>query len=210
MRKKSEENPRFFYLLEELKEKVIQDPLVIALGLSATIFVVAGIFLLLPQKNETSIRVLEESPSESGEAVLDIAGAVLKPGVYKLPAGSRLSDAVAQAGGFAPNADDEYISKSINLAQKVSDGAKIYIPKKGEAVQSFSSQNSGALSSSIGGKININTASQSQLESLPGIGPVTAGKIIAARPYQGVDELLVKKIVGQKTFEKIKGDISVF
>lgn len=210
MRKKSEENPRFFYLLEELKEKVIQDPLVIALGLSATIFVVAGIFLLLPQKNETSIRVLEESPSESGEAVLDIAGAVLKPGVYKLPAGSRLSDAVAQAGGFAPNADAEYISKSINLAQKVSDGAKIYIPKKGEAVQSFSSQNSGALSSSIGGKININTASQSQLESLPGIGPVTAGKIIAARPYQGVDELLVKKIVGQKTFEKIKGDISVF
>lgn len=210
MRKKSEENPRFFYLLEELKEKVIQDPLVIALGLSATIFVVAGIFLLLPQKNETSIRVLEESPSESGEAVLDIAGAVLKPGVYKLPAGSRLSDAVAQAGGFAPNADAEYISKSINLAQKVSDGAKIYIPKKGEAVQSFSSQNSGASSSSIGGKININTASQSQLESLPGIGPVTAGKIIAARPYQGVDELLVKKIVGQKTFEKIKGDISVF
>lgn len=196
-------------ILDDLKGRFLKDPTLAGLAILAMILIALGIFLSLPKEEDTNIRVIEEPQVESGEVVVDVSGAVVRPGVHKLPAGSRVSDVVAQAGGFTSSADPEYVSKSINLAQKVSDGAKIYIPKKGESVQSASSTSQGSIGT-ISGTININTASTVELESLPGIGPVTAGKIIAGRPYSSVDELLTKKVVGQKTFEKIKGAISVF
>ena len=194
-------------ILKEFSSRFFQDRILVGLAILAAIFIGVGIYLSLPRQESSQIRVLEEPQEGSIEVVVDVSGAVVKPGVYKLPAGARVSDAIGEAGGFAPTADSEFISKGINLAQKVSDGAKIYIPKKGETVQGASS---GSSLTSITGKININSASQSQLESLPAIGPVTAGKIIAGRPYSAIDDLLAKKIVGQKTFEKIKGAISVF
>lgn len=197
-------------IFDEARERIFADPISIVFGVLAIVLVGLGIFLAIPKEEGTSIRVIEEEKVESGEVIVDVSGAVLKPGIYKLSSGARVSDAISAAGGFAQNADSDFVSKGINLAQKVSDGAKIYIPKKGEAVQSFSSGESGVSSALVGGNININTASQAQLESLPGIGPVTAGKIIAGRPYSSVDDLLTKKILGQKTFEKIKGEISVF
>lgn len=196
-------------ILEDLKDRFLKDPISAGLLVLALVLIGLGIFLALPKEDGENIQVIEENQAESGEVLVDVSGAVLKPGVYKLSSGARVSEAISVAGGFSPNADSDFISKGINLAQKVSDGAKIYIPKRGENVQSFSSTSQGS-TGTISGTININTATQAQLESLPGIGPVTAGKIIAQRPYSAIEDLLSKKVVGQKTFEKIKGAISVF
>lgn len=194
--------------IKDLGVRFLEDRVSLLFALTASIFIALGIFFAWPKNETSNIQVIEETPAAAtGEVVTDVSGAVLKPGVYKLPGGSRVSDAISAAGGFSANADSQFVSKALNLAQKITDGAKIYVPQKGETVQGTSMESS---SNSISGKININGASQAQLESLPGIGPVTAGKIIGARPYSAIEDLTSKKVVGQKTFEKIKGAISVF
>ena len=140
------------------------------------------------------------------EIAVDVEGAVVKPGVYKLKEESRTQDALVAAGGMSEEADREKVAKSLNLASKIADGAKIYIPFIGESdVPSGSSESTQAEGNSE--SININDASSEELESLPGIGEVTAAKIIDNRPYGSIEELLEKKIVGNSTFEKIKDKI---
>ena len=112
-------------------------------------------------------------------------------------------DVLAEAGGISEDANRDWVEKNINMAKKASDGLKIYIPRIGEEVLSIS-QNS----AQAGAVININTASASDLESLPAVGPVTAQKIIDGRPYSQIGELIDRKIVGAATFEKIKDKIS--
>lgn len=138
----------------------------------------------------------------SSKIVVDISGSVQSPGVYELPEGSRLKDALIAAGGLASGADRNYVAKKMNLAQKLTDGAKIYIPASGETVFSVSNitNSSGDTSSSL---VNINTASQVELESLPKIGPTTAKKIIDGRPYNTTSELVSKKAVSQKIYDAI-------
>ena len=145
------------------------------------------------------------SGSSEGEASsrinVDIEGAINQPGVYTLASGARVSDAINQAGDLAKNADQSWIAQNLNLAAKLSDGQKIYIPALGDA---------GKVVSETAGKININTASAGQLDQLPDIGPVRAEKIIAGRPYVRAEDPLTKKIVGESTFEKIKDKIAVY
>lgn len=148
---------------------------------------------------------------------VDVAGAVVKPGVYGLSSEARVKDAISAAGGFSDKANTEWIAKNLNLAAKLTDAAKIYVPFEGEegsAKQNFVGQGSGIVSEGLGqagnsGLININNASQAQLEALPGIGPVTAQKIISGRPYGSVDDLINKKIVGQSVFGKIKEQVTI-
>lgn len=146
---------------------------------------------------------IQQNPSEAKTIFIDIEGAVVVPGLYKLPQDSRIQDSLIAAGGLSATADREYIAKNLNLATKLTDGAKIYVPSIGEAVIGGAVLNSSS-------QININTGSQSGLESLPGIGPVTAAKIIEGRPYGSIDELLSKKIVGSKVFNQIKDKITVY
>lgn len=128
---------------------------------------------------------------------VDIAGAVERPGVYEIPDDSRVKDVLITAGGLSAKANRNYVSKMVNLAQRVSDAMKLYFPFEGEAVALGSGpQNSY--------QININSATAAQLDDLPGVGPVTAEKIIAARPYQSISELLSKKIVSNSVYQKIK------
>ncbi len=109
------------------------------------------------------------------------------------------------ASGLSQTADRDWVSKNLNLAQKLADGTKIYIPKLGQAnaaaVQNTSQTNN---------LININSASLQELDSLPGIGQVTAQKVIDNRPYTSIDDLLSKKIVNQKVFDKLKERISTY
>lgn len=133
---------------------------------------------------------------------VDISGAVVKPGVVEIPADSRIQDVLITAGGLDAKADRMYISRYINLAQVVQDGMKIYIPFQGEPAVAESSGGQGSY--------NINNSSQSKLEELPGVGPVTARKIMAGRPYGSVDELLVRKILSKSVYEKIKDQITLF
>lgn len=177
----------------------------VVIGVAGVILVIAGIFISKNKNPETQQQdfVVEKVASKSGVLlVIDVAGAVEKPGVYELPNNSRIADALIPAGGLSATADREAISKTINLAQKITDGSKIYFPflndpprPKGEVEVNY---------------ININSATLSELDSLVGVGAITAQKIVANRPYQNISELVSKKALGQATFDKIKDKLSVY
>lgn len=179
----------------------------IALSLVGLVLIIGGLFASSLQKPNS--REFPKMSITEGQKFIsvDVSGAVLKPGVYQLNPSARVEDAINAAGGFSDAANGEYISKYLNLAQKLIDGSKIYIPVAGEQ---FSGSQTGVVAGSTQVKVNINLSSQSELEALPGIGPVTASKIISDRPYQKIEELLDKKIVNKTTFEKIKDQIVVY
>jgi competence protein ComEA len=151
------------------------------------------------------------------ELVVDVEGAVVRPGIQRLAGGSRVGDANAAAGGYAPTVDVGAAAAQLNLAAPLTDGDKVHVPARGEAVAAAASvvprgPSAAGPVGDTGGLININTASSDQLDTLPGIGPVTAAKIIAAReeaPFASVDELLSREIVGSSTFDKLKTLVTI-
>jgi competence protein ComEA len=169
----------------------------------------------LPPVGETPPALVEPSqaPFAELEIVVDVAGAVERPGLYRLAAGSRLGEAIAIAGGYSVAVDLDLAARRLNLAERLADGAKVHVPRRGEEPAPTAAPSSPTTpTGGTGGLIDVNSADQRQLETLPGIGPVTAGKIIAAReeaPFGSVDELLARKVVGASTFEKIRELISV-
>lgn len=147
--------------------------------------------------------------SNPSEVKVDVSGAVINPGVYAISSSSRVEDAIKAAGGVSGAADPVYLSKSLNLAQKLSDGMKIFVPEAGQFnAQSSSSTVAGA--STQNSLINVNSAGLSELDKLPGVGPVGAQKIIDGRPYGSIEELYTKKAVTRSVYEKIKGLVSVW
>ena len=160
------------------------------------------------------------SPSAKAteDIYVDIGGAVESPMLAKLPAGSRVEDAVEMAGGLSADAD----ISTINRAEMLVDGQKIYIPKKGEAVSvdissgaTTGSTNAAADSSgpAASSKVNINTADLTMLQTITGVGPATAQKIIDYRTQNGrfnaVEDLKNVSGIGDKTFEKMKDQVLV-
>jgi competence protein ComEA len=152
-------------------------------------------------------------PGSTGAAgkqlVIDVQGAVVRPGVIHLAAGSRVGDAIAAAGGFGPRVAAERVSRELNLAALLRDGDQILVPSRDDsAIPAGAGGGGGSAGASRGtGPIDLNRATATELDALPGIGPVTANKIIAARderPFASVDELRSRKVVGAATFEKIK------
>lgn len=153
------------------------------------------------------------APSPSGTIVVDIQGGVLEPGVRELPAGSRIADAIAAAGGYATDADLDAAATAINLAQALADGEQVRVPRIGEAQVAAG----GVLGSAApatggdgggGGMVNLNTASPEQLEALPGIGPVTVQKIVAARqeqPFASLDDAVQRGVINRGQLEDIQG-----
>jgi competence protein ComEA len=139
----------------------------------------------------------------AGEILVDVAGAVVRPGLHRLEAGARVGDALEAAGGFAPRADLAAAAESLNLALTLEDGVKVLVPELG---------NERAVSTGTAdGRIDINRADQAELETLPGIGPVTAGKIIAARNerrFESVRDLRTRGLVGESVFADIKSRLS--
>ena len=140
------------------------------------------------------------------EVVAEIAGAVINPGVFRLAAGSRVEDLIVAGGGLAADADREWIGKHVNKALKITDGLKVFLPRQGE-MEKIAYE---GLSVSRPGLVDLNRASVSQLESLAGVGEVTARKIVEGRPYVDVGELKLKGVVGVKVFEKIKDQVVVY
>lgn len=186
----------------------------IILGLVGLILV--GLGLIFPRLNLFKPEPTFERASESSEQItearikVDIAGAVKKAGVYELADGARVEDAIVAAGGLVAKADKDWVAKNLNLAQVIGDGTKIYIPRVGELASSSNPSGSSLGSTSTSsGKVNVNTASASELDTLPRIGPVTAQKIIDGRPYSSAEDLLNKKVLGPKTYEGLKDLVSV-
>lgn len=166
--------------------------------------------LTLVQEDATAGETAADSAAPenaSGEVVVHVAGAVSSPGVYTLPADSRVDDAVRAAGATA----DADLSQ-LNLAQKLADGQKISVPVAGAAPADGSSAATTA-DSDNGGLININTATQEELESLPSIGEVRAQAIITYREEHGgfrtIDELKEVSGIGDKIFADISPHVTV-
>lgn len=177
----------------------------IVLALIGIVLVGGGVFWWRTQNSEeTKIEIINGQQAQAVNETklsIDVSGAVTRPGVYSLNSGSRVLDALEAAGGVTAAADSEWIDKYLNRSAKINDGQKIYIPGKSQKT------NSDVQTSS---KININAAGSGELEALPGIGPVTAGKIINGRPYNKIEELIERKITSQKIFDQIKDQISVW
>lgn len=151
------------------------------------------------EKLDSNIQAAQKSKDIELKNKIDISGAVEKPGMYELPNNYRISDVLISAGGLSPKADRTYLSKNINLAQRIYDGMKIYIPEINED----------PIISPTGVQININSSTLSELDSLPGVGITTANKIISNRPYQTIEELITRKVISSTIFGKIKNQITV-
>jgi len=206
-------------LLEKIKPHLRQNILPLSLAFIGMIFFVYGLIVLVdrtsqPQIEFESAQTLGENETLS-KIIIDIEGAVISPGVYEVSSDSRIKDVLIKAGGLSSDANREWVSKNLNLANKVKDGGKIYIPKIGGSV-STGTKSTTSIKGTTGGEsetesgelINVNTASLEELDTLSGIGPVTAQKIIDGRPYGSIEELVEKKVVGSSLFEKIKENIT--
>ena len=163
---------------------------------------------------QEKIEIISEEEEVSQSIFCDIAGGVERPGMYELTSGSRVEDLLISAGGLSAEADREWVEKNLNRAQKLLDGAKIYVPLAGQTplLQGSAKQGEQVAGSStnITAKININTASASELDTLWGIGTVRAQDIIEGRSYQSVEELKTRKIIPSNVYEKIKDQLSVY
>ena len=195
----------------------------LAICVGAVAVVVAAVAVFLTVRSEPLVGVdgaapyaaalgAASGPSSSaagaGDVVVDVAGAVAHPGLYRLPEGSRVGDAIGAAGGYAGTVDADLADRQLNLAAVVHDGDKVRVPMRGEAPAGGSAASTpGVGAGTGGGPIDLNHASADELDSLPGVGPATAAKIIAAReqqPFRSVDELGTRKVVGAATLEKLR------
>ena len=208
-------------IIEKIKEYKI---IVICTGLG---LLVGGFFLLKPapqipvketnlqaevaavSKDSVSEKEEKEEPLEQDLITVDVKGAVKSPGIYDLPVGSRVNDAVQKAGGLTEQAD----SKSLNLAQKVSDEALVYVPTKGEEAASQQTGSGTVSSTNKEKKVNLNKASLEELKQVKGLGGKRAQDIIDHREANGkfksVDELKKVSGIGAKTIEKLKDYVTV-
>ncbi|ADL42592.1 competence protein ComEA helix-hairpin-helix repeat protein [Caldicellulosiruptor obsidiansis OB47] len=165
-------------------------------------------------KNESRKTAETNIQDSQQKYVVYVCGNVKNPGVYELLPGSRINDALILAGGALPGSD----LNSINLAEKISDGQKIYIPKMGEvqSQSSLSSSTDGTAQETVSageGKININTATKEELKTLDRIGDKLAERIIEYRqnhgPFKSIEEIKNVNGIGEKIFESIKDFITV-
>jgi len=212
------------HLLGNLRVHPIETVLIIVASLIT--FITAAMFYSFqtqPQKEVLATTdQISKIPTPQAEMVyVEIAGAIKKPNVYRVPVGTRLYELITKAGGLSGEADDEYIARNYNLSKLVSDQEKIYIPTKSDIenglfveparrelayLEEDISENPDEQSDLT---VSINTATQDELETLPGIGPVSAQKIVDDRPYATIEELVSKKVVNSATWEKIKELISL-
>ncbi|MFH0750151.1 MAG: ComEA family DNA-binding protein [Candidatus Gottesmanbacteria bacterium] len=147
---------------------------------------------------------IKQNASESAELVVDVSGAVVHPGIYSMPVGSRIADVINRAGGTSSNIDQDVADKMINRASFVTDGMKIYFPKK----ENILSEQVKVLSATET-IVSVNTSSSTQLDTLPGIGVVTAAKIIENRPYGSLEELVSKHVISASLLDKLRDQLSL-
>lgn len=180
----------------------------------------------------TAVAEQDTAKQPEEKILVDLSGAVLKPGIYALPANSRIADLLNLGGGIDNSASDTWVSKNLNLALKLSDSQKVYIPFEWDVVDSVADLSADLgmtyadavsyisaepttsfdggtkVSDDAKGLININTASLSELDTLPGIGAVYAAKIVNNRPYKNAQELSQKAGIATSTVDKFVSLIS--
>jgi len=145
------------------------------------------------------------TPPTTGEVIVDVAGAVARPGVVRLAGPGRVIDAIAAAGGAATDAD----LNQVNLAAKVNDGDRIYVPRRGESPPPPpTAGGSSGTPAAQAGPVDLNSATPEQLDALPGVGPATAKAIVEYRTRHGlfrtVDDLLSVPGIGPAKLANLK------
>lgn len=161
-----------------------------ALNVALLVAALAALAILLVRSGDArGVEVLHLAPRSGVDEIrVDVSGAVLRPSVVTVAPGDRVIDAIALAGGLAPDAD----TAALNLARRVVDEDRVAVPRLGEAAR----------------LLDLNTASVAELEALPGIGPVYAGRIVASRGEDGrfasTDELLERSLIPERVYEGIR------
>ena len=183
----------------------------VVLALAAGVFVLTllGKFVLsagTSSSNRTPVApVAGPTTTAAAEVVVDVVGAVRRPGLYRLPQGGRVADALGRAGGATRRAD----LALVNLAAPLADGEQVVVPVRGQgAPAGAAAAGSGASGAASSGPVHLNTATADQLDSLPGIGPVTAQKILDYRQKHGafgsVDELDAVPGIGPARLDQLR------
>ncbi len=181
--------------------------------------VLGGMFFLWRRPEPEPISILTPEPTATPLPTptprplrVYVSGAVVRPDVYELTHDSIVRDAIDAAGGPTGEAD----LNRINLARRVHDEEQIYVPQKGEEslpVSLPSGPSSPSPSGQGGGKVNINTATAEELDTLPGVGPAIAQRIIDYRtahgPFQSIEDIKNVRGIGDATFEELKDKITV-
>jgi len=173
-------------------------PLVIAVIVAVS----AGALVLVARARTPApipVEVVEATPEPTQPPliVVDVEGAVARPGVVRLASGARVADALAAAGGTTPDADPAALNKAATLR----DGSRVYVPRYGETPPA------GSVGSESERKVDINHATPAELESLPGIGPSTAVRIVRARELKAfakVEELQTRGLVTARVLSDIR------
>jgi competence protein ComEA len=188
---------------------------VLGVGLAGALLLAA--FALASQAEHGSVEIRTASSGQGpgpsaapsvATLVVEVEGAVARPGVYALAQGARVGDAISAAGGYSPRVDASVASRALNLAAVVRDGDQIRVPSRDDPGQPTAGAPEAPREPGPSALLNLNRATAAQLEALPGIGPATAAKILAARaerPFGTVDELLERKLVSSKVLESIRG-----
>lgn len=165
--------------------------------------------------NQPKVEIIKGDVKVNSKVMIDMGGAVVKPGIYQLTAGSRVNEVLIAAGGLAAEADRDWVAKNLNLARMVTDGEKIFIPEKNSKVLGSQTllQAQDDVAKAQDDIININTASAEELDKLPGIGPAMAGRIIDYRQTNGgfrnVEEIKLVKGIGEKMYVGLKDKIAI-
>ena len=198
--------------MSNLPDWVEDNKFQIVIGLVGVFLMGVGVWQAVGKQmaDDSLIEIVESSEIENkvGKVMVDVSGAVENPGVYEFDQGSRINDALMAAGGLSIEADRGYVSRGINLAEKIVDGVKIYIPFKDDPSSLVLGSSVGESSSYIG-KVSINTASVSELDNLWGVGDSRAGQIVENRPYSSIDELKTKASIPQNVIEANKDKMSL-
>jgi len=192
-------------LIEEIKQ--LPSHLKKAAAYCALAIFICGVFLgaatttlatdTTDQSHNAVNNLSEDEPTSSVLAV-EITGQVHKPGVYELSDAKRAIELLPLAGGLTTDADLHYLHRDVALAERVSDGYKLFVPAKQTLLPG---------ADSVG--VSLNSATAAQLESLPGVGEATASAIIAARPFEAIEDLKEVEGIGDKTFERLSPLVSL-
>jgi len=189
--------------------------------LTGLILALLGAFIVKSglTSSSTKVEVLSGTTpgGVNGEIMVEVAGEIIKPGVYKLSAGSRVEDLLTLSGGFSADADRLWTDKYLNRAAKLTDGQKVFIPSANKQSSVLSAKITGGdqtvsstFSSDSNTLINVNMSSLGELDSLPGIGPVYGQSIIEHRPYSTLEELVSSGAIKQSLYDKIKERLTVY
>lgn len=213
----------FSPLLKKLKLKKYFLEIVL---LIISIIITVAALIIYTKNNRENIDQTVISNDQPEKIFVDVSGSVEKPNIYQVNFGARIKEVIDKAGGLSDNADVMFFSRNFNLARIVTDQEKIYVPSiveinnkvfiENQRVLDYASpatdilNNTPTMDASINNQlINLNSATIEELDQLPGVGQVTANKIISSRPYSTLEELLTKKVVNKGIFEKIKNLISL-